>query len=228
MTTIKDAPLKPCPFCAAEAESDSQRGYRNISTGNLENAAAIYCTSCNADMTWCYRDTPEIEREQVMTLLAEQWNTRAITAHPDREKVARIIDPSAWRDQGYKHAEWRIEQSLKKADEIIAAGLASDEPPKALNETEIRAGINILLETIAKKFEANDTFDIWRSEAADMVRSYKHADAVDGAEIRADEREKCAAEVERRNWPTVGDARRIAAAIRSAGRAALKGQSDDR
>lgn len=33
--------------------------------------------------------------------------------------------------------------------------------------------------------------------------------------VRADEREKCAAEVEHRNWPNVGDARRIAAAIRS-------------
>lgn len=38
---------------------------------------------------------------------------------------------------------------------------------------------------------------------------------VNEAAIRADEREKCALEVERRNWPNVGDARRIATAIRS-------------
>lgn len=37
------------------------------------------------------------------------------------------------------------------------------------------------------------------------------------AAIRADERERCASEVERRNWPNVGDARRVAAAIRSGG-----------
>lgn len=36
------------------------------------------------------------------------------------ERVARIIDPSAWRDQGYKHAEWRIQQSLIKARAILA------------------------------------------------------------------------------------------------------------
>jgi len=36
------------------------------------------------------------------------------------EKVAQIIDPSAWRDQGYKHAEWRIQQSLIKARAILA------------------------------------------------------------------------------------------------------------
>lgn len=69
--------LLGCPFCGGEAESDSARGYRNISTGTPENAAAIYCTKCSADMTWCYRDTPEIERDQVMKLLIEQWNTRA-------------------------------------------------------------------------------------------------------------------------------------------------------
>jgi len=40
----------------------------------------------------------------------------------------------------------------------------------------------------------------------------------DAAAIRADEREKCAKEVENRNWPCVGDARRIATAIRDAGR----------
>jgi hypothetical protein len=33
--------------------------------------------------------------------------------------------------------------------------------------------------------------------------------------IRAEERERCASEIERRNWPCVGDARRIAADLRS-------------
>ncbi len=43
------------------------------------------------------------------------------------ERVARIIDPGAWRDQGYKHAEWRIQQSLIKARAILATGLVADE-----------------------------------------------------------------------------------------------------
>lgn len=37
-----------------------------------------------------------------------------------------------------------------------------------------RWAINVLLETIAKKFEAYDTWDIWRSDAASLVRSFKH------------------------------------------------------
>lgn len=71
---------------------------------------------------------------------------------------------------------------IAKGVEIIRAALHSPEiaaaetsPGPALNEAEIRAGINILLETIAAKLEANDTLDIWRSDAASLVRSYKHA-----------------------------------------------------
>jgi hypothetical protein len=37
-----------------------------------------------------------------------------------REAIAKIIDPSAWRDQGYSWAKWRIEQSLTKADVIAS------------------------------------------------------------------------------------------------------------
>jgi len=47
---------------------------------------------------------------------------------------------------------------------------------------------------------------------------YTHpASPPDVEAIRADERERCAADVERRNWPTVVDARRIASAIRAGG-----------
>lgn len=35
-------------------------------------------------------------------------------------------------------------------------------------------GINTLLETIAKRFEDNDTIDLWKSDAAALVRSYKN------------------------------------------------------
>lgn len=56
----------------------------------------------------------------------------------------------------------------------ISAG-ETKEDDRPLSDAEIRAGINILLETIAKKFEAYDTLDIWRSDAADIVRSYKHS-----------------------------------------------------
>lgn len=92
MTTPKEAlELKPCPFCGGEAESDSQRGYRNMTTGRLEDAAAIYCTACSADMTWCYRDTPEIERDQVMSILVEQWNKRALSDEAARADEVKDI-----------------------------------------------------------------------------------------------------------------------------------------
>jgi hypothetical protein len=42
---------------------------------------------------------------------------------------------------------------------------------------DIRWAINVLLEKIAEKFEGWDTMDIWRSDAAMVVRSFKN-DAV--------------------------------------------------
>lgn len=133
--------LLPCPFCGGESESDSHRHYRNISTGNLEKSAAIYCTSCNADMMWCYRDTPEIEREQVMSLLIEQWNTRA-TLQPDgerREAIAKALwethDGSKW----YPWAEmppYDRECYYKYADALFASGLVQDEAGIRADERE--------------------------------------------------------------------------------------------
>ncbi len=39
---------------------------------------------------------------------------------------------------------------------------------------DIRWAVNVLLEKIAAKFEAWETFDLFRSEAASIVRSFKH------------------------------------------------------
>ncbi len=64
--------LKRCPFCNGAAELDTMRGYRNISTGKMENAIAIYCLECGADISVCRGDVPDIEPEQ----LAEMWNKR--------------------------------------------------------------------------------------------------------------------------------------------------------
>lgn len=44
------------------------------------------------------------------------------------------------------------------------------ENPKA----DIRWAVNVLLEKIATKFEAWETMDLWRSDAASTVRSFKH------------------------------------------------------
>ncbi|MGM4997797.1 hypothetical protein AB8A05_03965 [Tardiphaga sp. 538_B7_N1_4] len=47
-------------------------------------------------------------------------------------------------------------------------------PPEPVAEQNIRWAVNVLLETIAKKFDDNETWDIWRSDAAATVRSFKH------------------------------------------------------
>lgn len=63
------------------------------------------------------------------------------------------------------------------------------------------------------------TMNLTREEfyAREMTKLLATGLVPDEAAVRADEREKCASEVERRNWPNVGDARRVAAAIRSGG-----------
>lgn len=50
---------------------------------------------------------------------------------------------------------------------------AGNETPIS-DETDIRWAVNVLLEKIAAEFEANETMDIWRSDAAALVRKYKH------------------------------------------------------
>lgn len=152
MTSIKDA-LEPCPFCNGAAESDSQQHYRNITTGNLEKAAAVYCTACEAHMTWCYRDTPEIEREQVMELLVERWNTRATLTTPApgreelRERIAGIkADPGDGTvvpdlahvlARGFHAMGWGLPQHA--AEDIIRTILSALPVAPVIDEAAIRA-----------------------------------------------------------------------------------------
>jgi hypothetical protein len=59
--------------------------------------------------------------------------------------------------------------------EGIIAGLSAT--LSALPETgerDVRWAVNVLLEKIAEKFEGWETFDIWRSDAAMVVRGFKH------------------------------------------------------
>ena len=64
--------LKPCPFCGGDAELDTRQSYRNISTGNLETAIAIYCLGCGVHQSICRGDVPDVEPEMVVEL----WNRR--------------------------------------------------------------------------------------------------------------------------------------------------------
>lgn len=63
--------------------------------------------------------------------------------------------------------------TIERRERQLPAGDAAGAP---ISATDVRWAVNYLLETIAKEFEANDTWDIWRSDAAALVRSHKHAD----------------------------------------------------
>jgi hypothetical protein len=39
---------------------------------------------------------------------------------------------------------------------------------------DVRWAVNVLLEKIAVRFEETDTWDVWKSDAAALVRSFKH------------------------------------------------------
>lgn len=75
--------LLPCPFCGGDAEQDYQRAFRHLSGGRLDHGAAIYCTSCNADMIMCRADHPELSDEQRMAVMVENWNRRAPAPQPN-------------------------------------------------------------------------------------------------------------------------------------------------
>lgn len=79
-TTMTDAPikkeLKPCPFCGGEAEIDRLQSYRQYLLGELGTKTAIYCTKCDADMSFCHEDHPDHDLEELAGELIVAWNTR--------------------------------------------------------------------------------------------------------------------------------------------------------
>lgn len=67
---------KPCPFCGAEAETDTQRGFREMVTQRFSYAVAIYCSKCSADMSMPHRDMPDSSPDEILSWLLEQWDKR--------------------------------------------------------------------------------------------------------------------------------------------------------
>ena len=76
MTNTFYGKLLPCPFCGSPAEMDTRRAYRNLATGHLGTAMAIYCTQCDADMTVCLEDHPDFGTDEIAQMLIAQWNKR--------------------------------------------------------------------------------------------------------------------------------------------------------
>lgn len=66
--------LRPCPFCGANPEFDTYRNMRRLSDGDLISGASIFCPDCHCDMTVCRDDLPELTTEELLALLAANWN----------------------------------------------------------------------------------------------------------------------------------------------------------
>jgi hypothetical protein len=89
--------LKPCPFCGGVAEIDAHQSYRNITTGAVEQACAVYCLGCGATQSLCYRDVP-LDREDCVETVIGMWNRRP-TASPEESSAApteAVADIEAW------------------------------------------------------------------------------------------------------------------------------------
>lgn len=69
--------LKPCPCCAGPAEADSRQPYCSLE-GRLGNAAAIYCTKCGIQISFCYADARDQSEEQIQEYIREIWNRRPL------------------------------------------------------------------------------------------------------------------------------------------------------
>ena len=96
MTDKPDAgELLLCPFCGGEAEMDTQRAYRNIETSHVEDAVAIYCLSCSADMTMCKRDVRPMSDEDIIEALRDQWNRRSSSKRIEELEAGLSDPPSA-------------------------------------------------------------------------------------------------------------------------------------
>lgn len=106
--------LKPCPHCGEPAELDTHRAFRVLTDGRISDAVAIYCTKCSADMTICRADHPGFETDELVGILAEQWNRRS----PKREDVIEAVIT-------------KIDKRFEHYDALAKEHAAGDEPDYA-------------------------------------------------------------------------------------------------
>jgi hypothetical protein len=147
MTNIKDAPLKPCPFCGAKPHSGLGAKYHDQLHGEPHQDFAIWCPKGHAKVT-------RVNREQA----TDEWNARASTASPDREKVARIINPSMWalideaRTKGLtSYADGLATETLAKAGAILST-IFPDEAAICADERERLEAVEALIISGAVNF----------------------------------------------------------------------------
>lgn len=119
---------------------------------------------------------PEPKREscdRADTIIKRSENCHWITVHDRQQLHANLriaLDTEVEAGGPYLNNGWNAARLLVGVMQTDAR----DAEIEALSG-DIRWAINVLLEKIAAKFEANDTWDIWKSDAASLVRSFKHA-----------------------------------------------------
>jgi hypothetical protein len=118
-------------------------------------------------------DYGQIQHEKVHEAL------KSIYAAPPAEGAPTSDDASAW--EIFDYARKALLQKGCSPEQAEAAGVhaaviaARELEPRTPAETaDVRWAVNVLLEKVATKFEAWETMDLWRSDAASTVRSFKH------------------------------------------------------
>jgi hypothetical protein len=114
------------------------------------------------------------EREEWMTLIRNEYDPM-----PDLGKGNYKAFEDSWDDGAGRIADAILADktllSRKHADELRGLQNVGSDPLVSDESTQdVRWAVNVLLEKIAAKFEALETMDLWRSEAAETVRSFKH------------------------------------------------------
>lgn len=123
--------LKPCPFCGGAAKLDTARGYRAAdNTAAWGNMAAVHCTDCLAEVSFCYEDAPATPGDEIVGMVIGQWNKRALAATP-ADGWNRNMD-EAPRDGTHiwvalpVTAPWRFSEAYWVADGALSRWQAAD------------------------------------------------------------------------------------------------------
>lgn len=130
---IEEAALKPCPFCGATPHRGLGKVYYDQLHGEPQQNYSIWCPRGHAKIT-------RVDCEQA----TEEWNTRASPAASGdlRERIARIVDPTAKFDTSIKWGRFEIQQrdlAYQKADAILASLPGRDEEVYLVWSNEHRA-----------------------------------------------------------------------------------------
>jgi hypothetical protein len=163
--------LEPCPFCGAAGEiaqtfdEHGVGGYHGRCTANNRHRAGIGC-ACQTGHKCDHCRVRGVECVAAITA----WNTRATPSgnraeewRPDREAIARIVDPHAWSEQAKMFqsiASWEakgtpgamdmaqryrdgtlsvVAPSLTKADQIRALALTDNDGSRDISSLPPRA-----------------------------------------------------------------------------------------